>query len=97
MLIKGSEILEQNGRRAYPLGENQIFVQHFVIRVTNPDNPFGPHQHQQPELWYVIDGQALVSLDGREQLVEASDLIIIEPWIEHGLRTESQVTWICLG
>jgi len=97
MVIKGSELIEENGRRPYPLGDFRITLQHFVVRVTKPDNPFGPHKHEQPELWYVIDGQAIVSLDGREQNAVGKDLIVIQPWVEHGLRTESQVTWICLG
>lgn len=42
-------------------------------------------------------GQALVSLDGEEQAVEGGDLIVIHPQVDHGLRTESQATWICLG
>lgn len=44
-----------------------------------------------------IDGQALVSLDGHEQAVEAGDLIMVAPWVEHRLRTDSRVRWICLG
>jgi len=97
MVIKGSEVPERNGRKPYPLASHQITVQHFVVRVTTPDNPFRPHKHEQPELGYIIDGQALVSLDGHEQVVEAGDLIFVEPWVEHGLRTESLVRWICLG
>jgi quercetin dioxygenase-like cupin family protein len=45
----------------------------------------------------IIDGQARVSLNGHEQVVEAGDLIVLEPWVEHGLRTESQATWVCIG
>jgi quercetin dioxygenase-like cupin family protein len=39
----------------------------------------------------------LVSLDGQEHVVETGDVIILEPWVEHGLRTEGQVKWVCLG
>jgi quercetin dioxygenase-like cupin family protein len=97
MLIRGSEIEERNGRRPYSLSGLEVVVKHFVVRTTTPDNPFTPHKHDQPELWYIVDGQALVGLDGEEHTVQGGDLIAIEPWVEHGLRTEGQAIWICLG
>ena len=97
MVIKGSEILEQNGRKPYPLGALKVSVRHFVVRTTKASNPFEPHKHEQSELWYIIRGHAMLSLNGRERPVEEGDLILLEPWVEHGLRTESEVVWICLG
>ncbi|MFH1486597.1 MAG: cupin domain-containing protein, partial [Chloroflexota bacterium] len=96
-IVKGSDIETVNGRRPYPLAEPRVVVQHFVVRVTTPENPFGPHKHKQPELWYLLEGQARVQLGQDEHDVERGDLVVIEPWIEHGLRTEIQATWICLG
>jgi mannose-6-phosphate isomerase-like protein (cupin superfamily) len=95
--LRGSEIQEKDGRKPYPLGESQVTVRHFVVRTTRPGTPFRPHTHERPELWYIIAGRALVNLDGTEHPIQGGDLIAIEPWVEHGLRTESQVTWICLG
>ena len=97
MVIKGSEIQEQKGRKPYPLDGRQVLIEHLVVRTTTPSNPFEPHKHARRELWYIIEGQALVSLDGHEHAVEGQDLIVIDPWVEHGLRTEGQATWICLG
>ena len=97
MIIKASEIEIVNGRRPYELEGRQIVTKHFVTRVTTPDNPFKPHKHEQPELWFVIDGTVTVSLDGVDHTAGAGDLIVIDPWEEHGLRTESRTTWICLG
>jgi len=97
MVIKGSEISEQNGRKAYPLAGHQVAIQHFVVWMTTPDSPFRPHRHEQPELWYIIEGQALITLDGHEQAVEGGDLAVVSPWVEHGLQTEGVVSWICLG
>jgi quercetin dioxygenase-like cupin family protein len=97
MIIRGNEIQAENGRKPYSLGGLKVKVHHFVTRVTTPDNPFKPHKHEKPELWYVIDGKALVSLDGQDQVVQKEDLIVIEPWVEHGLRTQTRATWICLG
>jgi mannose-6-phosphate isomerase-like protein (cupin superfamily) len=97
MILKAGAIPVVNGRRPYELGDREIVVHHFVTRTTTPMNPFKPHKHAAPELWYMTDGEALVTLDGVEHLVEDGDLIVIDPWVEHGLRAEKQATWICLG
>lgn len=98
MIVRSRDIpVSDTGRKPYPLEGREVMVKHFVTRITHPDNPFGPHKHEQPELWYVIDGQAWVKLGDQEHAAEAGDLVIIDPWVEHGLRTESQATWICLG
>ncbi|MBN1639852.1 MAG: cupin domain-containing protein [Anaerolineae bacterium] len=97
MIVRRNQIEATGGRRPYPLGETRVEVAHWVERVTTPENPFGPHAHEKPELWYIVSGQAIVSMDGTDHLVEAGDLIVIEPWAEHGLRVEREATWLCLG
>lgn len=96
-IIRGSSIEMIGGRRPYELSGREITLKHFVVRVTTPDNPFLPHKHQMPEMWFIIKGEGKVLLKGIEYDVEENDLIILDPWVEHGLRTESEVTWICLG
>ena len=97
MLIKKTTLPTKNNRTPYPLHNQHIHLQHFVERITTPDNPFAPHKHEQAELWYIVEGEALVQLDEQEQTAEPGDLIIIEPWCVHGLRTTGHVKWICLG
>jgi mannose-6-phosphate isomerase-like protein (cupin superfamily) len=97
MVVRGEDIEVENGRRPYPLGGFRVEVQHFVVRVTTPANPFRPHAHEQPELWFVVQGEGEVTLDGVPHAVGAGDLVLIEPWLEHGLHTTSRVEWICLG
>lgn len=97
MIVKGIQNADEKGRTLYPLEDFQVTVEHFVIRETTPDNPFSPHKHEQKELWYIVEGSALFIRDGREEPVKGGDLIVIEPWVEHGLKTDSKVTWICLG
>jgi mannose-6-phosphate isomerase-like protein (cupin superfamily) len=48
-------------------------------------------------MWFILEGEALISLDGEEHRVFAGDLIELEPWSDHGLRTETEVRWICMG
>jgi quercetin dioxygenase-like cupin family protein len=97
MIIRGSDIEATNGRKPYPLDGLDVHVKHLVTRVTTPENPFTPHSHEQPELWFIIKGQAVVDLDDRDHTVGQGDLIAIEPWVKHGLHTDSEATWICLG
>jgi mannose-6-phosphate isomerase-like protein (cupin superfamily) len=97
MLIRGADVPEQGSRRSYPVAGRQAVLHHFAVRVTTPDNPFGPHTHEGEELWYIIDGEATASVGGEELAVAAGDLLILPSGVEHGLRTDRRVTWICLG
>jgi len=96
-IIKGSSMEMINGRRGYDLAGREISTKHFAFRVTKPYNPFRRHKHEQSELWFIVKGSAKVFLGGKEYPVEENDLIILDPWIEHGLSTSGEVTWICVG
>lgn len=97
MIIKGSLIKEVNHRKDYRVGPLQDQIEHFVVRVTTPDNPFVPHKHEGWEFWYILKGEPIVTLEGEENAVQAEDLIVLAPWTEHGLRGEASVHWICFG
>jgi len=97
MVIAGQPNAGEPGRTLYELGGFQTTVEHFVVRETLESNPFGPHEHEQTELWYIVEGDAVLVGDGSEQQVTGGDLIAIAPWETHGLRTDSRVVWICLG
>jgi len=97
MIVKGQPNTGEPGRTFYGLDGFETTVTHFVVRETTPATPFGPHAHAQTELWYIAEGQALFLSGGSETPVSAGDLITIEPHLDHGLRTEGHVTWICLG
>ncbi len=96
-ILRGVSIEMLKGRRGYNLGGRIIMTKHFALRVTRPENPFKSHKHEQSELWFVIDGQGVVTLDGVDYKIGTNDLIMLDPWIEHGLSTTSEITWICLG
>ncbi|MGC8779652.1 MAG: cupin domain-containing protein [Anaerolineae bacterium] len=97
MIIRGQDIPDQNGRKGYPIAGRQGVLHHLAVRVTTPANPFKPHRHEAEEIWYIIAGRAWVNLDGQEHEVATGDVILLAPWVEHGLRTDGEVTWMCLG
>ncbi len=97
MVIKGMADARQEGRVVYPLEGREILVRHFVVRSTTPANPFDPHRHEQPEMWFIVAGSGILVEDGGERAVTAGDLIAIASGALHGLRTEGEVRWICMG
>ena len=97
MILKACDMETKDGRTHYPVEDIQSCVKHFVRRVTAAENPFGPHKHEEEEIWYVIGGQGVVLLDGEEIPIETGDLILLKPWKEHGIKSDSEVTWVCLA
>ena len=98
MVIKGVNDESVQGRVFYPLGEDlDLTVNHFVVRTTTPDNPFEPHEHEESELWFILEGRGELELGEEVHAVGAGDLVRLDPWVRHGLRTASQIRWVCLG
>jgi mannose-6-phosphate isomerase-like protein (cupin superfamily) len=97
MIIRGDELTQDKGLKLYPLTSKEVAGNHFGVWVTTPDNPFKPHKHEQREIWFIVEGTATITLDGEEHTVGAGDLVELPPWVEHGLRTDDAVTWICMG
>ena len=96
MIIKGTHG-PQKGRTVYDLNGFGFDLQHFAVRETTPDNPFVPHEHENKELWYIISGSGFLQIGPNEEQVSGGDLIRIDPWMRHGLRTNEKINWICLG
>ena len=97
MIIKGHKDNNIPGRRAYPLEGFNITLNHFVVRECTPTNPFESHKHAQEEIWFIIEGNGFFIQNGKEEAVEPGNMILIKSWLEHGLRSDSRITWICLG
>lgn len=97
MIIKGSCLKPTRNRLDYHIAEIQEQLKHFVVWTTTPENPFKPHKHEGAEFWYILEGEAIVILDGQDYPVEAGDLVYLAPWSEHGLRATTSARWICLG
>lgn len=96
MVIKGRDIPEKNYRKGYDVS-SQDQISHFAVRITTPQNPFEPEKHGERRFWYILEGEATVTVDGTTTAVEPGDLVLLAPWTEHSLRTNGWVRWICFG
>jgi mannose-6-phosphate isomerase-like protein (cupin superfamily) len=95
-VIKGNTIEEINHRKGYDV-TSQDQISHFAVRVTTPQNPFEPEKHGEQRFWYILEGEARVTIDGETTVVAPGDLILLAPWTDHSLRTDSRARWICFG
>jgi quercetin dioxygenase-like cupin family protein len=48
-----------------------------------------PHRHAQPEIYFILQGTGILSVDGRETIVTAGDTVFIPGDAEHGIRNET--------
>jgi len=44
------------------------------------------HSHEPEQMYYILDGYGLMSVDGEEQTVQAGDCIFFPPSAVHGLK-----------
>jgi mannose-6-phosphate isomerase-like protein (cupin superfamily) len=96
-IVRGAALQAVKARKDYRVNQFADKLKHFVEFTTTPENPFVAHSHPGSEFWYIIEGSAIIALDGIESSVEAGDFIYLEPNHSHGLRTESRARWICMG
>jgi uncharacterized cupin superfamily protein len=48
-----------------------------------------PHRHSQPEIYYILDGTGLVTIDGRETVVTKGSAVFIPGDAAHCLQNNS--------
>lgn len=64
---------------------------HFVdYAVLPPGSSIGLHRHgENEELYFIVDGSGLMTIDGERRRVGRGDLILNRPGGEHGLVNDS--------
>jgi len=60
------------------------------IADLNPDGWLGLHRHTAAEVYYVVEGQGIVTLDGVDHPVFAGTAVHIPSDAEHGIRNIGQ-------
>jgi quercetin dioxygenase-like cupin family protein len=55
-----------------------------------------PHRHKQAELYYIISGSGIVTVDGTEYILEAGSTFFVPGNAEHGIRNDGgeEMRWL---
>ena len=60
------------------------------LTTIHPGSSIGVHQHaNNEEIYLILSGQGVATLDGREQRVRPGDVMVNHPHCSHGLRNDS--------
>lgn len=57
------------------------------IAIFEPGGFLAPHRHEPAELYFILEGTGIVTLDGVDHLVKPGDCIFVPPMTEHGARS----------
>lgn len=98
MVIKFKQVKpREDGNISYPIKDHQSILKHVAYRLVTPDKPFGPHAHEGDEIWYILKGKATVDVGGEITRVEENDLVICPSNVSHGMTSDGEVYWLCIG
>ena len=56
------------------------------IAVFEPGGFLALHRHEPAEMYFILEGTGIVTLDGVDNLVKPGDCVFIPPMAEHGVR-----------
>jgi mannose-6-phosphate isomerase-like protein (cupin superfamily) len=48
------------------------------------------HSHEPEQMYYILEGQGLMTVDGEERSVQAGDCIFFPSFAEHGLKNTGE-------
>jgi mannose-6-phosphate isomerase-like protein (cupin superfamily) len=48
--------------------------------------PLHEHQHEQEEVWHIIEGEVALKVDGQEVVLDAGCVAIVPPQTSHSVR-----------
>ena len=63
------------------------------LETENPSKGFELHYHSVYELYYFVDGDADYQVEGRQYHLKPNSLILLAPYVLHGVRINSRQTY----
>lgn len=64
----------------------------FRKRVLRPGSSIGYHLQEKDEIYYILDGEGEMSMNGKTFPVKAGDAILTRPGSSHGLKPAGNVS-----
>ncbi len=80
-MLKGEPLRGWSGRFFH--SENMTFG-HWDI--ASEAAPLQQHQHEQEEVWHVVEGELMITIDGNERRVGPGSVAIVPPNTPHSAR-----------
>ncbi|MDE2018677.1 MAG: cupin domain-containing protein [Hyphomicrobiales bacterium] len=62
------------------------------VAVFAPGDELKPHRHAPPEVYYILEGEGLMRLDGEDRRVTAGTAVFIPGLAEHGIKQVGEAT-----
>jgi mannose-6-phosphate isomerase-like protein (cupin superfamily) len=62
------------------------FKQNFRKRVLHPGAAIGYHPQKEDEVYYILSGEGVMQMNGKEFPVKPGDAILTRPGSSHGLK-----------
>lgn len=77
------------------IGIKNVFREDFSIKVYEIRNynqkwPSDSHAHAYAQLWYVYKGKCIHEIDGKAYVLNAGELLIVPPFVEHSVSVEKE-------
>lgn len=77
-------------REVFNRGDFESNLQHLHETVIYPNSTIGYHLHKRnEEIYYIIEGEGVMTVDGEEKIVARGDAIITHSGSKHSLRNNS--------
>ena len=97
MIVRRHELTEVKYRTDYRVQEFQSLLGHLVMRRTTTQNPFVNKPHAGARYWFILDGEATVTVGDEVASVGPGDLIYVPEWTPNSLASATEARWICFG
>lgn len=96
--VKGSELVIGTGRTIRFEGDDHRSGVSFYLVDNDPGQGPGLHRHPYSETWLVLEGQAVVTADGKEVQAVEGDILVVEAGTPHCFRAagERRLRMVCI-
>lgn len=84
--VKGADLVIGAGRTIKFEGEPHGSGVSFYLVDNEPGQGPSLHRHPYSETWVVLEGEAIVTADGKNERTTVGDILVVEPGTPHQFR-----------